>query len=98
MTPDWSIEKRRPQFWHSRSDRPAAVSDDPKGLILAERAAQALAQDLSRRSAGPLQLCDGLALGQALSMPEATAKTYFQRAKPLLRAALMSEKQTAAVN
>ena len=27
-------------------------------------------------------------IGQALSMPEATAKTYFQRAKPLLRAAL----------
>ena len=37
-------------------------------------------------------------IGQALSMPEATAKTYFQRAKPLLRAALMSEKQTAPVN
>jgi RNA polymerase sigma factor (sigma-70 family) len=27
-------------------------------------------------------------IGQALKMPEATAKTYFQRAKPLLRAAL----------
>jgi len=27
-------------------------------------------------------------IGQALEMPEATAKTYFQRAKPLLRAAL----------
>jgi RNA polymerase sigma factor (sigma-70 family) len=27
-------------------------------------------------------------IGQALNMPEATAKTYFQRAKPLLRAAL----------
>ncbi len=27
-------------------------------------------------------------IGQALDMPEATAKTYFQRAKPLLRAAL----------
>ncbi|MBX5449588.1 RNA polymerase sigma factor [Thermogemmatispora sp.] len=27
-------------------------------------------------------------IGQALQMPEATAKTYFQRAKPLLRAAL----------
>src|SRR6266702_2685205 len=26
-------------------------------------------------------------IGQALNMPEATAKTYFQRAKPLLRAA-----------
>lgn len=29
-------------------------------------------------------------IGQILSMPEATAKTYFQRAKPLLRAALSS--------
>lgn len=28
-------------------------------------------------------------IGQALNMPEATAKTYFQRAKPLLRTALM---------
>lgn len=27
-------------------------------------------------------------IGQALNMPEATAKTYFQRAKPLLRASL----------
>ncbi len=27
-------------------------------------------------------------IGHALAMPEATAKTYFQRAKPLLRAAL----------
>ena len=27
-------------------------------------------------------------IGQALDMPEATAKTYFQRSKPLLRAAL----------
>jgi RNA polymerase sigma-70 factor (ECF subfamily) len=27
-------------------------------------------------------------IGQALQMPEATAKTYFQRAKPLLRTAL----------
>ena len=34
-------------------------------------------------------------IGQALEMPEATAKTYFQRAKPLLRAALA--KQTSAV-
>lgn len=30
-------------------------------------------------------------IGQALKMPEATAKTYFQRAKPLLRAALTSQ-------
>ena len=34
-------------------------------------------------------------IGQALEMPEATAKTYFQRAKPLLRAALA--KQTSSV-
>jgi DNA-directed RNA polymerase specialized sigma24 family protein len=27
-------------------------------------------------------------IGQVLQMPEATAKTYFQRAKPLLRATL----------
>lgn len=30
-------------------------------------------------------------IGQVLKMPEATAKTYFQRAKPLLRAALTSQ-------
>nr|BBH92592.1 hypothetical protein KTA_07910 [Thermogemmatispora argillosa] len=30
-------------------------------------------------------------IGQALSMPEATAKTYFQRSKPLLRAALSEQ-------
>src|SRR5947209_19149216 len=30
-------------------------------------------------------------IGQALSMPEATAKTYFQRAKPLLRTALAQQ-------
>lgn len=30
-------------------------------------------------------------IGQALEMPEATAKTYFQRAKPLLRTALLSQ-------
>ena len=30
-------------------------------------------------------------IGQALKIPVATAKTYFQRAKPLLRAALASE-------
>jgi RNA polymerase sigma factor (sigma-70 family) len=33
-------------------------------------------------------------IGQALNMPEATAKTYFQRAKPLLRAALSSQGQS----
>jgi len=32
-------------------------------------------------------------IGQVLQMPEATAKTYFQRAKPLLRAALSAELQ-----
>jgi RNA polymerase sigma-70 factor (ECF subfamily) len=30
-------------------------------------------------------------IGQALNMPEATAKTYFQRAKPLLRASLVTQ-------
>jgi RNA polymerase sigma factor (sigma-70 family) len=30
-------------------------------------------------------------IGQALQMPEATAKTYFQRAKPLLRASLRGQ-------
>ena len=30
-------------------------------------------------------------IGQTLEMPEATAKTYFQRAKPLLRAALTTQ-------
>src|SRR6266566_383633 len=30
-------------------------------------------------------------IGQALNMPEATAKTYFQRAKPLLRTALINQ-------
>jgi len=37
------------------------------------------------RYAGQLSFSE---IGQALNMPEATAKTYFQRAKPLLRAAL----------
>lgn len=32
-------------------------------------------------------------IGRALHIPEATAKTYFQRAKPLLRAALTSDKE-----
>ena len=32
-------------------------------------------------------------IGQVLAMPEATAKTYFQRAKPLLRAALSPQLQ-----
>jgi RNA polymerase sigma-70 factor (ECF subfamily) len=30
-------------------------------------------------------------IGRALNIPEATAKTYFQRAKPLLRAALSAD-------
>ena len=37
------------------------------------------------RYAGQLSFSE---IGQALKMPEATAKTYFQRAKPLLRAVL----------
>ena len=40
------------------------------------------------RYAGQLSFSE---IGQALNMPEATAKTYFQRAKPLLRAALMNQ-------
>jgi RNA polymerase sigma factor (sigma-70 family) len=40
------------------------------------------------RYAGQLSFSE---IGQALSMPEATAKTYFQRAKPLLRAALVNQ-------
>jgi RNA polymerase sigma factor (sigma-70 family) len=32
-------------------------------------------------------------IGKALNMPEATAKTYFQRARPLLRAALSTQWQ-----
>ena len=35
-------------------------------------------------------------IGQLLKMPEATAKTYFQRAKPLLRIALSAERSTAS--
>jgi RNA polymerase sigma factor (sigma-70 family) len=34
-------------------------------------------------------------IGHVLNMPEATAKTYFQRAKPLLRAALATQLQVA---
>jgi RNA polymerase sigma factor (sigma-70 family) len=36
-------------------------------------------------------------IGQALHMPEATAKTYFQRAKPVLRAALAEQLRPAAL-
>jgi RNA polymerase sigma factor (sigma-70 family) len=35
-------------------------------------------------------------IGQILNIPEATAKTYFNRAKPFLRAALMKEQIAAA--
>lgn len=34
-------------------------------------------------------------IGRTLNMPEATAKTYFQRAKPLLRAALSTQLQAS---
>ena len=40
------------------------------------------------RYAGQLSFSE---IGQTLKMPEATAKTYYQRAKPLLRAALMNQ-------
>ncbi len=36
-------------------------------------------------------------IGRTLHMPEATAKTYFQRAKPLLRSALATQLQLAPV-
>lgn len=35
-------------------------------------------------------------IGRTLQMPEATAKTYFQRAKPLLRATLKDQLQSTA--
>ena len=35
-------------------------------------------------------------IGQTLNMPEATAKTYFQRAKPLLRTALINQARVVA--
>jgi len=40
------------------------------------------------RYAGQLSFSE---IGQTLKMPEATAKTYYQRAKPLLRAALINQ-------
>lgn len=43
------------------------------------------------RYAGQLSFSE---IGQTLKMPEATAKTYFQRARPLLRAALTAQMQT----
>jgi len=45
------------------------------------------------RYAGQLSISE---IGQTLNMPEATAKTYFQRAKPLLRTALMNQDQLVA--
>ncbi|OLE06079.1 MAG: sigma-70 family RNA polymerase sigma factor [Chloroflexi bacterium] len=45
------------------------------------------------RYAGQLSFSE---IGQTLNMPEATAKTYFQRAKPLLRTALMNQDQLVA--
>jgi RNA polymerase sigma factor (sigma-70 family) len=42
------------------------------------------------RYAGQLSFSE---IGQTLNMPEATAKTYFQRAKPLLRTALTAQMQ-----
>jgi RNA polymerase sigma-70 factor (ECF subfamily) len=47
------------------------------------------------RYAGQLSFSE---IGKTLNMPEATAKTYFQRARPLLRAALTAQMQTAAVS
>ena len=44
------------------------------------------------RYAGQLSFSE---IGQVLNMPEATAKTYFQRAKPLLRTALSTQVQSA---
>ena len=45
------------------------------------------------RYAGQLSFSE---IGQTLNMPEATAKTYFQRAKTLLRTALMNQDQLVA--
>jgi RNA polymerase sigma factor (sigma-70 family) len=47
------------------------------------------------RYAGQLSFSE---IGKALSMPEATAKTYFQRARPLLRTALASQWRPASVS
>jgi RNA polymerase sigma-70 factor (ECF subfamily) len=47
------------------------------------------------RYAGQLSFSE---IGKTLNMPEATAKTYFQRARPLLRAALAAQTQTAAAS
>src|SRR5947207_5822859 len=47
------------------------------------------------RYAGQLSFSE---IGKALSMPEATAKTYFQRARPLLRTALASQWRSVSVS
>jgi RNA polymerase sigma factor (sigma-70 family) len=47
------------------------------------------------RYAGQLSFSE---IGKTLNMPEATAKTYFQRARPLLRAALTAQMQTMAAS
>ena len=47
------------------------------------------------RYAGQLSFSE---IGKTLNMPEATAKTYFQRARPLLRAALAAQMQTVAAS
>lgn len=46
------------------------------------------------RYAGQLSFSE---IGKTLNMPEATAKTYFQRARPLLRAALAGQWQPQTV-
>jgi RNA polymerase sigma factor (sigma-70 family) len=47
------------------------------------------------RYAGQLSFSE---IGKTLNMPEATAKTYFQRARPLLRAALANQWRPATVS
>ncbi len=47
------------------------------------------------RYAGQLSFSE---IGRILNMPEATAKTYFQRARPLLRTALASQRQSATAS
>lgn len=47
------------------------------------------------RYAGQLSFSE---IGKTLNMPEATAKTYFQRARPLLRASLASQWRPASVS
>ncbi|QBD78119.1 sigma-70 family RNA polymerase sigma factor [Ktedonosporobacter rubrisoli] len=47
------------------------------------------------RYAGQLSFSE---IGKTLNMPEATAKTYFQRARPLLRTALAAHRQSAVAS